>query len=120
MHSIIIFLGMLILFLSGFVRYWIVQHSESRPLILHDNSFLYFILILAGIGLGGGFFFMINIGSWLRACTFVAVLLGADQVIKWCFFGLEVRRTRRRLGCTHTVAIQTVRRRACSLTPHFD
>ena len=120
MHTMVILLVALVLFLSGFVRYWIVKHSESRPLILHDNSLLYFMLILAGIGLGGGFFLILITGHCLRACTFVAVLIGADQAIKWSFFGWEVRQTRRLLGCTYAIAVNTVRRRACVLTPHFD
>jgi len=120
MHTIIILLGALVLFLSGFVRHWIVKHSESRPPILHDNSLLYFILILAGIALGGGFFFIFITGAYLQACAFVVVLIGADQVIKWSFFGWEVRRTCRLLDCTYAIAVNTVRRRACVLTPHFD
>jgi len=119
-HTAISLLGLGILLASSFARYWMVQHFESRPLLLHDNSVLHCILLVAGLGLAAGFFVLLNLGYRWQSCVFVGVLVAADRILKWWFFRVEVCRMRQSLGCSRNATIQTVKRRTDILVAHFD
>jgi len=109
---VIIILGLLFVFASGFARYWIVQRSERRPQPVQSNEPLQLIGGLALVGLLVCCFLSLNFWHWLRPLLLFAGGVAYDLTLRWYFFGREVYRIRKRSGCSQDDAVRTVRKRA--------